>query len=440
MTTLTQDQITAFENGAKAMEALKSEILPLKGKFDAFDQTKFQSMEKSIGDAIEMNQKAEAARKALEDQNAALATNVKELATELTEVKTAFNRQAAAGASSDTPEQKAKEIARKRNKLFNEFARLTDDENKVYFDNHLKRNVTDENELKAMSVNSDPNGGYLVMPEFGGVIQTKVYETSPIRQLASVITVGTDTFEVLTDNDQAAFSWVGETQTRSETGTPTLGKIVIPVNEMAAKPKVTQKMLDDSSIDVEAWLAGKVGEIMARGEATSFVSGNGVNKPKGLLSYTAGTDITQQQVAQIGSGSSGAFTYSGLVSLQSSLKEPYQANAGFLIQRSSNFNIMTIVDGQSRPIFNLAYDKNVGLEPTILGKPVRFAADIPSAAANALAAIYGDIREAYQIVDRMGIRVLRDPYSEKPFIQFYTTRRVGGAVKNFEAYVIQKLQ
>jgi HK97 family phage major capsid protein len=212
------------------------------------------------------------------------------------------------------------------------------------------------------------------------------------------------------------------------------------VNELYAQPKVSQKMLDDSFIDVEAWIAEKVSEKFGRDEATAFVSGNGVMKPKGLLSYTAGTDITQAQVQQIGSGTSGAFTYAGLVNLQASLKEPYQNNAVFLIQRASNYNLLTIVDGQSRPIFNLSYDKNAGLEPTILGKPVRFAADIPAVGANALAAIYGDVRKAYQIVDRNGIRVLRDPFTAKPHIYFYTTKRTGGAVVNFEAYVIQKLQ
>lgn len=434
---MTADVIQSAENAMKAfgemkglVEGFNSRVGTIEGKMDAFDAAKLDRIATDIGKAIEESQAEKARAKALEDQQ-------KSLEAELATLKTAMSRPAAPVLSS---EEKGKELAAKRNKLFNDFARLSDDENKTSFDSFLKRSVANADELKAMAVNSDPNGGYLVMPEFGGVIQTKVFETSPIRQMASVITVGTDTFEVLTDNDQAAFSWVGETQARNESATPTLGKIVIPVNEMAAKPKATQKLLDDASIDVEAWIAGKVADIFARGEATAFVSGSGVNKPKGLLSYTAGTDITQQQVQQVGSGSSGAFTYAGLVNLQNSLKEPYQANANFLIQRASNYSIMTLVDGQSRPIFNLAYDKNAGLEPTILGKPVRFAADMPAVAANALAAIYGDIKAAYQIVDRTGIRVLRDPYSEKPFIQFYTTRRVGGAVVNFEAYCIQKLQ
>ena len=123
----------------------------------------------------------------------------------------------------------------------------------------------------------------------------------------------------------------------------------------------------------------------------------------------------------------------GLVALQNALKEPYQANAIFLTQRASNALLLGIEDGQGRPIFNMGYDKNSGLEPTILGKPVVFAADMPSVATNAVAMAYGDFRKAYQIVDRKGITVLRDPFTNKPFVRFYTTKRVGGAVVDYEA-------
>ncbi len=418
-----QEVKTAAENAMKAFEALKTDILPLKKQFEDLDgetKGKFAKMEKAVADAIEVSQKAAGERKALEDQIKAL--------------ETAFNRPGAASSANDE-----KAMAQKCNKLFNDFARQRNDENKQYFDSFVGKHVTDEVELKALSVASDPNGGYLVMPTMGGVIQTKVYESSPIRQLADVIVVGTDSYEVILDNDEAASGWVGETQARNDTNNPTLGKLVIPVNEMYAQPKATQKILDDAGIDMEAWLAGKVSVKFARDEATAFVSGNGVLKPKGILSYAAGTDINQQQIEQVNSGSAGAFAYDGLVNLQNSLKEPYQANAVFLYQRTSNASIMKIKDGEDRPIFNMTYDKNVGLQPTLMGKPVYFAADMPSVASAALAAAYGDFREAYQVVDRAGIRVLRDPFTDKPNIKFYTTKRVGGAVKNFEAIKLHKL-
>ncbi|WP_435007994.1 phage major capsid protein [Tundrisphaera lichenicola] len=424
---------TKFATAMSGLETFKTELAPKMGKLDSIDEAKMKKISDFIGEAAEESQKLNGKLKAAEE---AFEAKTKALETELTQVKTALNRPSAVV---ETPELKAKEISLKRKKLFNDFARHQDDENKIYFDNFLKRNVTDEAEFKAMSVNSEPNGGYLVVPEFGGVITTKVYESSPIRQLASVITIGTDTYEVILDNDQNTSGWVGETATRSDTTTPTLGKLSITVNELYTQPKASQKMLDDSTIDIESWLAGKAGEEFGRKEATAFVSGNGVMQPKGFLSYASGTDLAAQQIEQVNSGSAGAFTYSGLVSLQSSLKEQYQANATFLLKRATIASIMTIVDGQSRPIFNMMFDKNVGLEPTIMGRSARFANDMPAVASAALAMAYGDFREAYQIVDRAGIRVLRDPFTDKPNVRFYTTKRVGGGVKNFEAIKLHKL-
>lgn len=418
--------LETFSTGMKAFEAFKSEIAPKVEKMDGLDKSKFDKMAADVGSAIELAQKEAGARKALEDQAKALETKVSALETAL----------ARPGAASR--EEKAKEVAEKRNQLFNKWAK-TESENKESFKAFIERAVSDEGERKALTTGSDPNGGYLVMPEFGGVIQTRVFETSPVRQLASVQQVSTDQFEYVLDNDEAAAGWVGETASRSETNTPTLGKLIIPVNEIYANPKATQKMLDDGIVDVEGWLSGKVAEIFARTEATSFVSGNGVLKPKGLLSYTAGTTIASQQVEQVVSGTSAAFTYAGLVDLQNALKEEYQPNAVFMIKRATNAALMKILDGESRPIFNMMYDKNVGLQPTIMGKPVYFANDMEAIGASSLSAIYGDIRRAYLILDRMGVRVLRDPFTAKPYVHFYTTKRVGGAVVNFEAYKIQKL-
>jgi HK97 family phage major capsid protein len=190
---------------------------------------------------------------------------------------------------------------------------------------------------------------------------------------------------------------------------------------------------------VESWLAGKVADIFARKEATAFVSGDGIGKPRGLLTYAAGTDIGQEQIEQVVTGSASTFTYDGIVDLQNALKEPYQANAVFLYKRASNAALLKLKDGQQQPIFNMTYDKNAGLRPTLMGQPTFFANDMPTIGSNALAMAYGDIRAAYQIVDRIGIRVLRDPYSSKPYVIFYTTKRVGGAVVNPEAVKLAKI-
>lgn len=431
LTKSVENALKAFDGVKEMVDGFGKKLNDITPKMDAFDKVKFDKMAEDIGKGIELSQKADAAIKAAEEAHK---VELARIEGELEGLKTALSRPAAGLETKDAE----KELATKRNKLFNEFARARSENREGFFEYVEKRSAA-EPELKALSVNSDPSGGYLTMPEMGGVIQARVFETSPMRQLATVTTIGSDTYEVILDNDEASSGWVGEAAPRPNTNTPGLGKLTIVVNELYANPKATQKILDDAGIDLEAWLAQKVADKFARDEATAFISGNGVNKPKGILSYSSGTDINSQQVQQVNSGSAGAFTYDGLVDLQNSLKEPYQTNAVFLIQRATNASLLKIKDGESRPIFNMTFDKNAGLQPTIMGKPVYFAADMPSVASAALAAAYGDIRSAYQIVDRTGIRVLRDPYTDKPNIAFYTTKRVGGGLVNFEAIKLQKL-
>lgn len=412
-----KEQVTAA--AMQAFEAFKSEIAPKLGKLDAIDNAKLEKLEKAMGDAIELTQKEAANRKALEDTVKAM--------------EAAMARPAA-----QKEDAKAKE--EKTSKVFAEFLRKG---SASAAEHGFVGFAQDKGiELKDLSVGSDPNGGFLVMPAFGGVVQTKVFESSPLRQLATVQPISTDSYEVVVDYDETGASWVGETATRSVTTTPAIGKINIPAHELSILVEATQKILDDAAVDVESWLAGKVADKAARSEATAFISGDGVAKPRGILTYTAGTTITSSQIQQVNSGSASAFTYAGLANLQNALKEKYQANACFLMERASFGNIMQIVtgiSGDNRPIFNMMYDKNTGLATAILGKPVYFADDMETIGSNSLSAAYGDFKAAYTIVDRIGLRTLRDPYSNKPFVQFYTTKRVGGAVVNFEAIKIQKM-
>jgi HK97 family phage major capsid protein len=424
LTKSVETALGAFNEYKTLVEGIKTKQTTLEGKLDAFDLSKLDKLGKDMGDAIELSQKAEARAQAVEEQN-------KELEAQYKALETAFNRAPAA-----TAEEKGKGLAALRTKAFNDFARHKGKED---FADYLAKRAESEPEIKTLSVGTDPAGGYLVMPEFGGVIQAKVFESSPVRMLASVTTIGSDSVDFVLDNDEAASGWVNETGTRSETNTPTLGKLSIVAEELYAKPKATQKMLEDSSIDIEAWRMQKVADKFARDEATAFVSGNGVGKPRGLASYTAGTDISQQQVEQIASGSASTFTYDGLINLQNALKEPYQSGAVWLSRRATMSHMLLIKDGEGRPIFNMDYTRNGGTPASLLGSPVYFAADVAAVASNALAAIYGDVRTAYQIVDRRGISVLRDPHSSKPYVEFYTTKRVGGAVINFEAVKLGKV-
>ncbi len=292
-----------------------------------------------------------------------------------------------------------------------------------------------QDEMKALSVASDPDGGYLVPTAMSQRIVEKVFETSQIRDLATVETIGTSELDVPADEDEAAAGWVGEQATRAETATPTRGMRKIIVHELHASPRATQKLLDDASQDQESWLSRKVGGKFARLENTAFVNGNGVNKPRGMLTYAAGTGASQ--INQINSGSATLLTADGIKGLPMELKEPYQNNAWWLMKRSSLKAVLLFKDSNNQYLWRPGLEQK---GPSSLGGySVRMADDMPAVGAGALSIIFGDIRQAYTIVDRIGVRVLRDPFTAKPFVVFYTTKRVGGDVVNFEAIVIQKV-
>lgn len=406
------------ENAMKAFDAFKSEIQPKLGKLDAFDAAKFDKLQNELADAVELSQKQAAKAKQLEDE------------VEL--LKKAAHRPTASASQND-------EVKSAVSQAFKQFAK-SGGSDRIDFADFLKREGKDM-EFKTLSVNVDSQGGYLVMPEFGGLINTRIYETSPLRELATVRTIGTDALEIVTQSSEFAAGWVSEAGSRAQTDNATLNKIIIPTHEMYANPYATQKVLDDAAADLESWIGTYVGDKLGRLEATSFISGSGANSPKGILSYTAGTDVTLSQIEQINMGSTSAVTYDGLVDLQNALKEAYQANATFLMKRATFGNLMKVktgISGDNRPVFNMMYDKNTGLATSVLGRPVRFADDMQAIASASLSIAYGDFRTAYVIADRQGVRVLRDPYSSKPYVQFYTTKRVGGGVVNFEAIKLSK--
>ena len=292
-----------------------------------------------------------------------------------------------------------------------------------------------ELERKALSVGSDPDGGYLVTPDMTGQIATKIFESSPIRSIAAVQAISTESLEGIADNDEAGAAWIGETGARTATTSPTLDKWIIPVHEHYAMPEATQKLLDDAAINVEAWLAGKVADKLARLEATAFVNGTGVAQPRGFLTYAAGT--TWGQIEQVNSGTSAAFTADGLITLAYTLKSAHRTGSVFVLSRLGVAAVRKLKGSDNNYLWQPGLGG--GVPATLLGYPVVEAEDMPALAANSLSGAFGNFRTAYQIVDRAGVRVLRDPFTNKPYIRFYTTRRVGGAVVHFEAIKIQKL-
>ena len=425
------------KSAIKAMEAqtaINEKLAKHESKFenlDAVSKDEFSKLTAQVNDALELSQKynaeQEAHKKSIDELTAAMARPT--------------------GGESKA---KTEEVKDELKGAFDTFLRSGGGSERSDFADYLEKSgdkVSAEaksraifGESKALSVNSNANGGFLTMPDFGGVINTRLFESSPMRQLASSMQINSDTLELVLDNDEAACRWTNETTAPTDTATPQVDKRVIAVHEMEALPKVTQKMLDDGIVDIEGWLAGKVAESFARKEATAFVNGTGAGQPVGFLAKTTtSAAYDSANIQAVASATSNAIAYDDLVNIQNSLKEPYQGNATWLMKRATHGELMKLKDGESRPIFNLMYNENSGLEKTIFDRPVRFADDMPAKAADALAIAYGDFRQGYMIVDRIGIRVLRDPYTNKPYVVFYTTKRVGGDVINTEALKALKL-
>ncbi len=299
-----------------------------------------------------------------------------------------------------------------------------------------------ESQVKSLIAGNNPKGGYFLRPERQAMMIKRIFETSPIRSLANVISTNAGSVEfVIDDNEATTGGWVGETQARGDTDTPDIGLLTIIAHEQFAQPKATQTMLDDAGFDIEGWLDSKVTEKMGRTENTALVVGDSARKPQGFLSLPAwavnGT-YERNALEQINSGSAGAFTGDGVKDLQNSLLEAYQSGAVFGTKRASWQEIITLKDGQGNYLLR-PESFRTGDDLVLLGKRVVFMDDMPSIANNSLSLVYGNFSVGYTIVDRMGFRVIRDELTEKPYIKFYTTKRTGGAPTNFQSIKIQKL-
>jgi len=304
-------------------------------------------------------------------------------------------------------------------------------------DSYLRRS-----EIKAttMQVGSDPAGGYLVTPDTSGRIVKKVYESSPMRQLANVVTIGTDKLEGPIDNGEIDAAWVGEVTARAQTDAATFGKWEIPVHELYAYPWVTQKLLEDSSIDLEAWLADKGSGKFARKETTGYYTGSGVNQPRGVLSYefSDATDASRSWgVFQfVKSGANGAYAATDpadkLIDLIFELKAAYRQNARFQMNRRTMGSTRKLKDGQGNYLVDVRL-RDGALVETIFGFPNVDAEDMPALAANSYSVGFGDWAETYTIVDRLGVSVVRDNITKPGFVKFHMRKRTGGGAVNFES-------
>lgn len=294
-------------------------------------------------------------------------------------------------------------------------------------------------ERKALSAGADPDGGYMLPQSTMGRTVAKIYEQSIMRQLAQADTISTDKMEGLVDNGEAGAGWVSELGSRTDTSTPQVGKWEIVAHEMYAMPKASQKILDDAATDVEAWLSSKVADKFARVEGAAFWTGSGVGQPRGLASYTTaatGDDSRAWgQFEHVVTGANGGFHTTKLdpiQDLQGTLKDQYLQNATFVMRREVRTAARKLKESTSdRYLWEPSLQ--VGQPDRLNGIPVRVDQYMPALATGSLSLALGDFKQAYQIVDRMGIRTLRDPFTAKPYVVFYSTKRTGGGAVNFEA-------
>jgi HK97 family phage major capsid protein len=290
-------------------------------------------------------------------------------------------------------------------------------------------------ERKALSVGEDTSGGFFVYPDLSGRIVKKVFETSPMRAYASVQAIGTDALEGYYDNDEVGYGWVSEMEARSVTATPVVGKWSIPVHEMFAMPESSQKILDDAIMDMEGWLNTKIADRFARAENAAFISGDGTGQPRGFLNYPNGTDLTNS-VERIKTGINGGFAatpdgHKKLMDAKYKLKSQYRSNMTWFMNSGTTSALMQLQDSNGRFLWQDSVA--AGTPATFMGYSVATFEDMPDIATGSLSIALGDMRSAYQIVDRIGIRMLRDNLTTKGRVKFYATKRTGGDMINGEA-------
>ncbi|MFW2587557.1 phage major capsid protein [Sagittula sp. SSi028] len=307
------------------------------------------------------------------------------------------------------------------------------------FDAYLRSGDDDglrgiELEGKAMSTAVNADGGYLVDPATAEIIKSKLESLVSIRAISNVVNVEASAFDVLIDRNDTGAGWASETATAAETATPTIERISIPLFELNAMPKVSQRLLDDSAFDVESWLAGRISDKFIRAEAQAFVSGDGVDKPTGLLTNTivANANWSWGSLGYVASGSASDIDDAdALVDLVYALDSRYRPNGTFVMNSKTAGALRKLKDNDGR---HLWADGLAAAEPArLLGYKVLIAEDMPDIGADEHPIAFGDFGAGYTIAERPDIRVLRDPFSAKPHVLFYASKRVGGGVSDYAA-------
>lgn len=312
-----------------------------------------------------------------------------------------------------------------------------DFEYKSALNNYLRKGI--ENELSSLEIKRDLTtaigdstsyGGFLLTPNLQKFIIDRVADRCVMRKICSIQTISSSSFDVLNSSNMTP-SWLSETGSVEDTDTPIFSKKTINTFDLVAQPKITQKLVDDAAIDLEEWLGERLADDFADAEENAFINGTGAtdNQPTGLLNYVE----TDGEIESISSQATGKlFSEDDIMDLYYSLPDKYVNNASFLMPRSAMKQIRQLKDSTSgQYLWNPAL--LAGKEDTLLGCPIYQSAHMPVATKGSKSILFGDFRY-YQIVDRIGIRILRDPFTAKPYIRFYTTKRLGGDVVDTNAF------
>ncbi|GLT10048.1 phage capsid protein [Sulfitobacter porphyrae] len=327
-----------------------------------------------------------------------------------------------------TPLAGGVEAAAPHQKAFNAYLRNGDDDG--------LRGLELEGKSLSTAVNSD--GGYLVDPQTSETVQSVLNATASIRAIASVVRVEATSFDVLVDHTDVGAGWATEAGPQAETDTPQIDRITIPLHELSALPKASQRLLDDSAFDIEGWLAGRIANKFARAEAQAFINGDGVDKPRGFLTHaTVDNDLwSWGNLGYVPSGLDGSVTADAIIELVYALGAQYRANGSFVMNSKTTALVRKLKDADGRFLWS---DGLAAGEPAqLMGYPVLVAEDMPDPGSDSISIAFGDFAAGYTVAERPDLRILRDPFSAKPHVLFYATKRVGGDVSDFAAIKLLK--
>ncbi|MCR9126077.1 MAG: phage major capsid protein [Rhodobacteraceae bacterium] len=291
---------------------------------------------------------------------------------------------------------------------------------------------------KAMTTAVNGDGGYLVDPVTSEMVQSQLRATASLRAVANVVNVEATSYDVLIDQTELGAAWANEASSQAETGTPTIDRISIPLHELSALPKASQRLLDDAAFDMENWLASRIADKFARAEAAAFVSGDGVDKPRGILNHSIVDDTiwSWDNLGYVATGVDGDVTADAIIDVVYALGAEYRASGTFVMNSKTAGLVRKLKDNDGRFLWS---DGLAAAEPArLMGYPVLMAEDMPDPAVGAMGIAFGDFGAGYTVAERPDLRVLRDPFSAKPHVLFYATKRVGGDVSDFAAIKLLK--